>query len=901
MCKAALLKCAVAAIFALSLVGEPASAALGPVAQETGKISISVDGIGTNAASGIVQVEKPAGATVRIAVFSCASYSFRIIEDEDVAIDGIGISWDTTDFNNSGTTADFFHNTLADVTGVVKTKIDAAPAGRINFAITEVDTNTIDGCILAVIFDDPGQTVDHTAIVLFGGQSTLGDTTIVALADPIDKGDPNLVLDFGLGISFGAQDQTGFGGSHLCGTESPMFSLIDINSSRLTSCAGNLDDAPITEPVANGSLITVGGLDDTNINPADPFQQAADGQLLRVEDDELYDLIPFVSTGDTAIVVDTLNPSDDDNIFFAYVFTSVPSAVLPDVPPPGPTIMVGNIDRNLPTIVLTHGLQPQGDTESEEIADLWTGIDIKQAATLIRNDLGVDADQVNIVQYIWRDAFQPFGCVFGFIGLPNSNAYKTAQSNVKDAAARLAQELFLALGDLYDKPIHFIGHSLGTAVNAYAASALLNELPRVEQAQFTALDRPDRIFPEICGISITEARLFGFDENFFGTVLRDARVGRDLRIDNYYSLGGAGVGDVANGHFVYNHAQLEDPNDVGGRYFEEESAFLIDNNHSGVHQWYRWTIDPNAAVFTVENLFNQDNCNNGSWTKPITFDQSLNPCQQGWHWALNRNPNSPAFADFPKFNADPLKKSSESPLVLTESREFGCTFGVVAGVTRIICTEASSPFIIATVDIPDDAEFVSFEYAFTNIGDGDYAAVLLDDIPIWVLSGESVMEEGEFFDSGPIPIGDLTGLRRLTVALYGVGEPNAEFEVRNFGTFSVVSGIGVDLDIKPNKEPNPINLRSRDVIPVAILTTESFDATMVDPLTVEFGPDGAFEAHGRGHIKDVDGDSDLDLVLHFAVQETGISCGDTSASLTGETFGGEAIEGSDSIKTVGCK
>lgn len=29
--------------------------------------------------------------------------------------------------------------------------------------------------------------------------------------------------------------------------------------------------------------------------------------------------------------------------------------------------------------------------------------------------------------------------------------------------------------------------------------------------------------------------------------------------------------------------------------------------------------------------------------------------------------------------------------------------------------------------------------------------------------------------------------------------------------------------------------------------------------------------------------------------------GITNASLTGETFGGQAIEGSDSVNTVGCK
>jgi hypothetical protein len=88
---------------------------------------------------------------------------------------------------------------------------------------------------------------------------------------------------------------------------------------------------------------------------------------------------------------------------------------------------------------------------------------------------------------------------------------------------------------------------------------------------------------------------------------------------------------------------------------------------------------------------------------------------------------------------------------------------------------------------------------------------------------------------------------------------------------------------------------------VAILTTDTFDATTVDPLSTEFGPNGATEVHGRGHLKDANGDGRLDLVLHFNTQTTGIQCGDTSASLTGKTFGGQEIEGSDSIKTVGCK
>jgi len=110
----------------------------------------------------------------------------------------------------------------------------------------------------------------------------------------------------------------------------------------------------------------------------------------------------------------------------------------------------------------------------------------------------------------------------------------------------------------------------------------------------------------------------------------------------------------------------------------------------------------------------------------------------------------------------------------------------------------------------------------------------------------------------------------------------------------------IEIDIKPGSDPNSINLKSKGKIPVAVLTTDTFDATQVDWETVMFGPNGATEAHGRSHVKDIDGDGDADLVLHFKTQETGIACGDTEAALTGETFGGQAFTGTDSIVTVGC-
>ncbi len=108
----------------------------------------------------------------------------------------------------------------------------------------------------------------------------------------------------------------------------------------------------------------------------------------------------------------------------------------------------------------------------------------------------------------------------------------------------------------------------------------------------------------------------------------------------------------------------------------------------------------------------------------------------------------------------------------------------------------------------------------------------------------------------------------------------------------------VYIDIKPGSYPNSINPGSNGVISVAILTTDDFDASTVDVTTVQFGPDGAEQCKRKAAIEDVDGDGNLDMVLHFKVKETGIQAGDTDATLTGQTYDGVSIEGTDSIRTV---
>jgi hypothetical protein len=102
------------------------------------------------------------------------------------------------------------------------------------------------------------------------------------------------------------------------------------------------------------------------------------------------------------------------------------------------------------------------------------------------------------------------------------------------------------------------------------------------------------------------------------------------------------------------------------------------------------------------------------------------------------------------------------------------------------------------------------------------------------------------------------------------------------------------IDIKPGSYPNSINLGAKGMVPVAVLTTDDFDASTVDPGTVEFA--GAYPL--RWAMEDVDGDGDMDLLFHFKNQELGLDENSTEAYLTGYTKGGEFIWGVDSVNII---
>ena len=117
----------------------------------------------------------------------------------------------------------------------------------------------------------------------------------------------------------------------------------------------------------------------------------------------------------------------------------------------------------------------------------------------------------------------------------------------------------------------------------------------------------------------------------------------------------------------------------------------------------------------------------------------------------------------------------------------------------------------------------------------------------------------------------------------------------------------VEIDIQPFDAANAVSPSSNTPITVAIHSTSvgdgdaaDFDATQVDAATLKFGIGEAPNVATTPWVQDLDGDSDSDVMFAFLTQDTGIFCGDTEATLTGETYAGEPFTGTDSVTTTDC-
>jgi len=150
---------------------------------------------------------------------------------------------------------------------------------------------------------------------------------------------------------------------------------------------------------------------------------------------------------------------------------------------------------------------------------------------------------------------------------------------------------------------------------------------------------------------------------------------------------------------------------------------------------------------------------------------------------------------------------------------------------------------------------------------------------------------------GAIPT-DRIVLRNFTAEFFGF--PFDQFSITEITVDGTAPLLSVGIDIKPNSLPNSINPRSMGKVPVAVLSSPTFDAVNdLDEASLTFGGTGDERSLAFcSDPEDVNGDNLPDLVCHFYTQSTGFLSGDTLGVLKGQTVEGVGIQGTDSVRIV---
>lgn len=309
-----------------------------------------------------------------------------------------------------------------------------------------------------------------------------------------------------------------------------------------------------------------------------------------------------------------------------------------------------------------------------------------------------------------------------------------------------------------------------------------------------------------------------------------------------------------------------------------------------------------------------------------------------WCYLVNRKPVNSILGE-----SGAMEKQKKSSIV-----RFPAILWAVMAI--LLCAAPAS--VAEQIDFPQDYLFVNTVNTPVDLNAEIYYGVYVYSGATLNLLADAIVHYMDAYDGSFVNIyggiADQSGIGVFdgsTVTVYGTGfivnngtiDPSGNFfTVNGIGTLEVTyadgtiisllvfsssvpiylvdtSGGGpieVQIDIKPGSDQNSINLKSKGVVPVAILTTDNFEAATVDPASALFA--GAEPV--RWKLEDVDDDGDDDLMLHFKTQElvdldqdnteatlTAKLTGQMTAQSTEQVSGGTKVSGTDEVRIVSSK
>jgi hypothetical protein len=127
----------------------------------------------------------------------------------------------------------------------------------------------------------------------------------------------------------------------------------------------------------------------------------------------------------------------------------------------------------------------------------------------------------------------------------------------------------------------------------------------------------------------------------------------------------------------------------------------------------------------------------------------------------------------------------------------------------------------------------------------------------------------------------------------GQASPGATFELAQ------ANPLDIQIDIKPRRSPNVLRPRGHNTVPVAIISTATFNAyAATNRNSLRFGPTGTETAALFCKQKDANKDGVNDLICRFPVRPAGFTEEDLQGTLSGKLTDGTPISGVDWIHIV---